>query len=237
MRPVKLFLFDLDGTLVSTGGAGLRALDRAFRELYGIDGVMASVNPQGKTDPAIFREIIRTHLRRDMAAEEAGKIAACYLNHLAGDIAADPRVRVLAGVESFLETLSRRTDIVAGLGTGNLEPGARIKLAPTGLNEIFSFGGFGSDSEDRPEVLRHGHRRAQQRVGAPIPDSAVYVIGDTVLDVRAARAAGYRAVSVASGSVGADELSASGPDYLFPDLSVARQMLEELDPASERISA
>lgn len=218
---MKLFLFDLDGTLVSTGGAGLRALSRAFEALYGIDDVRGTVNCAGKTDPAIFNEVVRRRLDRDARPDECRAIGAAYLRFLEEEVAKPPRTRVLAGVRAILDRLSRKSDCLVGLGTGNLEAGARIKLRDPDLNPFFRFGGFGSDAVNRPEVLRIGRRRAEAVAGASISSGNVYVIGDTPLDVLAAREAGFRSVAVASGKHTFEELSTAGAEFVFRDLTEA----------------
>jgi phosphoglycolate phosphatase len=224
----RLFLFDLDGTLVSTGGAGMRALSRAFFDLYGIPDAMGRINPSGKTDPAIFREMIKTFLDRDAEAGELERIGECYLSHLETEMRVPRGKGVLPGVMALVEHLSGRADAVLALGTGNLERGARFKLAPHALNEFFPTGGFGSDAEDRSEVLRFGHRRAEESAGASIPPANVFVIGDTPLDVAAARRAGYCSVAVATGRSSVDVLRGSGPDVVMPDLTHAFPWLETL---------
>jgi phosphoglycolate phosphatase-like HAD superfamily hydrolase len=237
MAGLRLFLFDLDGTLVSTGGAGLRALDRTFDELYGIKDVVKTVDPRGKTDPAIFREVIRRFLSRELDANEMTPISEAYLRHLSAEIDATRATRALAGVVEFVGHLATRPDIAIALGTGNLERGARIKLSPTRLNEHFLFGGFGSDAEDRSDVLIAGHRRAEERRQKAIPPPSVFVIGDTTLDVAAAREAGYQAVAVASGTVTIDELKAARPDFLMRDMTEAFEWLEQLDSFSGAVNA
>ena len=215
----RLFLFDLDGTLVSTGGAGLRALSLAFADLYGIADAMKRVNPAGKTDPAIFREMIETHLNRAPEPGEAERLGERYLIHLETEMRVPGGKGVLAGVRDFLEHLADRSDAVLALGTGNLERGARIKLGPHGLNPFFPIGGFGSDAEDRAEVLRFGHRRAEEAARTRISATDVFVIGDTPLDVAAARRAGFRAIAVASGGSTTATLAQTTPDFLLPDLT------------------
>ncbi len=223
---MKLFLFDLDGTLVSTGGAGLRALDKAFFKVYGVPDSVRNLNPCGKTDPAIFREMIRMYLERDMNPSDLENLSSTYLSFLQSEVDASHRKEVLKGVTEFLDHLSQRKDILMALGTGNLETGARIKLAPLDLNKYFSLGGFGSDAEERSEVLQHGRRRAEKMLSRKFDESSVYVIGDTVLDVAAARRAGFQAVAVASGAFSSEILAESKPDYLWSDMRGGFELLK-----------
>lgn len=229
MVSLKLFLFDVDGTLISTGGAGLRALSRCFEAMHGIADVARSINPAGKTDPAIFRELHALHLKRDMSTGDFEKISQAYLKCLEQEMSASNGFRPLAGVKDFLEHLKGREDIVIGLGTGNLEVGARLKLEPVRLNSYFSFGGFGSDSEERSEVLKAGHRKAERLTGKKFDPAHVYVIGDTPLDIAAARRAGFKAVAVASGRSTLEELQSFQPDYAFKDMTGAFTFLEDID--------
>lgn len=227
-RPLKLFLFDLDGTLVSTGGAGLRALNATFHDLYGIPNILSQVHPSGKTDPAIFREAVQTFLHRPLNAGELETISEAYLTRLTEETKKTHLYRVLPGVPFLLDHLKTMSDVAVGLGTGNLERGAQIKLKPTGLNSYFRFGGFGSDAEERSTLLAVGHRRAEELYGESIASDDVYVIGDTELDVRAARRAGYRAVAVATGARGRDELAEAHPDFLLSDLSEGLHLVNEI---------
>jgi phosphoglycolate phosphatase len=224
----KLFLFDLDGTLVSTGGAGLRALFRAFRELHGSDDLVRQINPAGKTDTFIFREMIRLHFASDMTLQQSQELTQRYLAYLEEEMKTAV-THVLPGVKPFLEFLVKEKPSVAiGLGTGNLERGARLKLEPVGLNTFFPFGGFGSDAEDRAEVLKAGHRRAEDRLGQKIPAKEVFIIGDTPLDVDAAHRAGFRSVAVASGSSTTAVLQAGRPDFCIESMVQAFSFLDQI---------
>ncbi|MBV9080763.1 MAG: HAD hydrolase-like protein, partial [Elusimicrobia bacterium] len=170
--------------------------------------------------------------RRDAQPGEIERLGAAYLDHLSRHAALPGAKGALEGVHEILEHLRPRADAVLALGTGNLERGARIKLAPYRLNEFFPIGGFGSDSEDRPELLRIGHRRAESAAGERIPAERVYVIGDTILDVSAARAAGYRAVAVASGGSTYEQLVAVKPDHTMRSLREAFDWLKALEAAA-----
>jgi len=225
MINAKLFLFDLDGTLVSTGGAGLKALSRCFEELFGIKEATRPINPSGKTDPAIFREMVAFHLKRSATDAEMNSISESYLKHLAAEIDASTKIRVLTGVLNFLDSLLTRGDVILGLGTGNLERGARLKLKRTPLNSYFPFGGFGSDAEDRAEVLKWGHRKAEAQSGRIIPHESVFIVGDTPLDIAAARKAGFGVIAVASGLSSYDELLAEKPDHVWRDMGEGIDLL------------
>jgi phosphoglycolate phosphatase len=216
---VKLLLFDIDQTLVNTGGAGLRALDRACLQLFGISNAMQGISPHGKTDPAIAREILRVRLRRD-AAETNGEISSileAYLLFLKDEVQSSPKYRVLPGITSLLDRIVSNKNVMLGLATGNIELGARIKLDRGRLNPYFGFGGFGSDSEDRAELVRKGAAKAAARTTGEISPSDVFVIGDTPLDIDAGTRAGFKTVGVGTGSYSIEQLLDSGASFAIPD--------------------
>jgi phosphoglycolate phosphatase len=220
---VKLLLFDIDQTLINSGGAGLRALDSACLQLFGIRNAMRDIRPHGKTDPAIAREILRVRLNK--AAAENGQIESiieAYLSFLREEVQLSPNYRVLPGIVSILEDALSRKDVMLGLATGNVELGARIKLDRGALNPYFEFGGFGSDSEDRTELVRHAARKAEARCGQPIHPSDTYVIGDTPLDIDAGNRAGFKTVGVATGSYSIEELMDSGASFAIADFDQGR---------------
>ncbi len=230
----RLFLFDLDGTLVSTGGAGTRALAKAFSALHNISDAQDVIDPSGKTDHAIFREILKKSKNAEMSIDDISRLSQLYLLHLEQEMKT-AAVKIMAGALEFVKKTAQRPNIVSGLGTGNLERGARLKLEPVGLNAYFSFGGFGSDAEDRAEMLRIGRRRGEDAAREKISDSNVWVIGDTPLDVAAARRSGFRVAAVATGRTSYDALKATKPDFVFHDLSEADPLLEmEMSSLSER---
>jgi phosphoglycolate phosphatase-like HAD superfamily hydrolase len=223
-----LFLFDLDGTLVSTGGAGLRALDFAFDEIYKIKNAVEFINPSGKTDPAIFREMVQLHLKRDMTGQDLKSLAATYLYYLEREMKTSPKKITLPGVDDFVRHVSVNPKIVMGLGTGNLERGARLKLEFSNLNSYFPFGGYGSDAEDRAEVLKFGLKRAEEFCGERISPESVYILGDTILDVAAARRAGFKCIAIASGGHSYDKLKESQPDFLLNVMNEGFDILEKV---------
>ena len=230
-RRVHLLLFDVDGTLLMSGGAGARALDAAFHALFGVEGAMRVVRPHGKTDPLICQEMFRAHLGREGAEEEVRALMAKYIELLPGCVAGSRNYRLMPGVPGLLEALPRRGDVAMGLGTGNFEEGARIKLRRGGINHHFPFGGFGSDSSDRAQLLERGFRRGEERVRREDPDARIlrWAIGDTWRDVEAGRACGARTVAVATGGDTLYRLAAAAPDHLFADFRADGAFLKLLD--------
>lgn len=217
---MRLFLFDVDGTLVSAQGAGREALGRALRATYGTAGPIAGYDFRGKTDPRIVRDLMAA---AGLAAGdvEAG-LAACfaaYVEELAALLGDGGRVRVMPGIAEVVRALSADAGALVGLLTGNIEPGARVKLSPTGLLPLFRVGAFGSDDMDRRRLPAVACARARAVAGRDFPFERVTIIGDTPLDVDCARACGAVAVAVATGQHAVEELRACAPDHLFTDFS------------------
>jgi phosphoglycolate phosphatase len=216
---VKLLLFDIDQTLVNTGGAGLRALDRACQKLFQLDHAMDGISPHGKTDPAIVREILRVRLANPApSVVEIATVLEAYLSFLKDEVRLSATYRVLPGIQHLLDGLVARDDTVVGLATGNIEMGGRVKLERGDLNRFFHFGGFGSDSEDRTELVRAAARKASDKLGVSLSPSNVFVIGDTPLDIDAGKRAGFKTVGVATGSYTVENLLASGATFAVTDL-------------------
>ena len=225
---MKLLLFDIDGTLVTTGGAGVRALDRAFLSLQRVPRASEGLSFAGRTDISIMRDIFKNKLRREPREKEVQDICRHYLSALRTELESAEGYHVLDGVAAVLELLAPRADFFLALGTGNLEEGARLKLERGGLNRYFSVGGFGSDAEDRPEVLRHGVRRAAEKAGRSFSGKDVVVIGDTVHDVTAGKAIGAVTVAVAAGHAAEADLRAAGPDHFLSSLGRPSALLDLL---------
>ncbi len=235
--PAPAFLFDVDGTLVDSGGAGVRAMRRAFTEVVGVENPWPRPDAghapppadrfdsfSGRTDPYIFRVAVEHYLGRPADPDEERAFFDRYLRYLAEEVPASPRYRVLPGVVGVLQALSARPGCVVGLCTGNLEEGARLKLARGNLDRFFSFGGYGSDDSDRAALTRVAIERARVAAGGPVDP---LVIGDSPHEVTAARRNGARVALVATGWTPRDTLLALQPDLFFEsfeheEASVAR---------------
>ena len=218
---MKLLLFDIDGTLVSTGRAGGRALDRAFCQVVGIVNALDGVRLHGKTDPAIIREVFatRAHIPRSGALQE---ILEMYVKLLPEEVQQSTSYTVLPGILRFLEDFQRHPQIACGLATGNIERGARIKLERGNLNRFFKFGGFGSDHENRTELVKKAAENGARYTGASIDPRDTFVIGDTPRDVLAGREAGFRTVGVATSAYTSADLESAGADLFVPDFEQGR---------------
>ncbi|MCS7022661.1 MAG: HAD family hydrolase [Gemmataceae bacterium] len=221
---MTVLLFDIDGTLVRTGGAGKAAMEEALRSAFGVRQIQDGVPYAGRTDRAIARDLLRVH-HIPPVEENITRLQRAYLDHL-------PRMlhqrggTVCPGVVELLRTLSTVEGMVLGLLTGNIREGARCKLAHFGLWDYFVGGGFGDEHEDRDDVAR----AAVAALGlspalAADATRQVWVIGDTPLDIRCARAIGAHAVAVATGWHSPQELAAHRPDWLLPDLTCVETVL------------
>ena len=226
---MRLFLFDVDGTLVSARGAGRAAFGRALTATYGTAGAVDTYDFRGKTDPRIVWDLLRG-AGLDDAAITRGLDAfyAAYLEELRRAIGDGSRVQVMPGIAEVVGALAARDDALVGLLTGNIEAGARLKLAPTGLWPRFRVGAFGSDDMDRRRLPAIACERARVVAGREFPFERVTIIGDTPLDVDCARACGAVAVAVATGLHPRDELVACAPDHIFTDFADVPRALAAL---------
>jgi phosphoglycolate phosphatase len=215
-RPLAI-LFDIDGTLITTGGAGARSWRLAFEDLYGIPADIGQFTDAGMTDPEVGRLTFLNVIGRPPAVEEMAALMARRLAQLPQAVAESTRYRVLDGVEQTLERLCR-DGYLLGLTTGGVEAAAHIKLARANLNHYFCFGGYGSDSTDRAKLTQAAIERAGTILGAPLDPRRPLVVGDTPKDVQAARAVGAIGVGVASGHYTDLELRDAGADYVLASL-------------------
>ncbi len=213
----KLILFDIDGTLVHTGGAGTRSLNQAFKDVFGIESAFRNIPMAGKTDPLI----VRTALRAWDLDDTDQSVELClsrYVELLADEIARSNGRRVLPGIETILARLGTIDGVVVGLLTGNIEQGARIKLEAMNLWSHFRLGAYGSDREDRNDLVFVAIERYAAATGESITTRETVVVGDTPRDISCSKPFGATAVAVATGPYGIEDLRVHKPDALFEDL-------------------
>jgi phosphoglycolate phosphatase len=215
-RPVVV-LFDVDETLVHTGGAGARSWKVAFNKLYGIPADIGQHTSAGETDPEVARATFKAVLGRDPSDDELDRVYAEYLLNLAEDILVSEGYRMLPGADSCLAGLGE-AGVLLGLVSGAMEGAARTKLIPANLNRFFLFGAYGSDSPDRAELTGIAIEKAT-RLHARLTAEEVFVVGDTPRDIDAARTAGAVSVGVATGHYSVTDLSAAGADHVLSSLA------------------
>jgi phosphoglycolate phosphatase len=226
---VRLVLFDIDGTLVIAKGAGRRALGRALARVYGTAGAIESYDFRGKTDPRIVRDLMGgAGIAPEVIRGGLDDCFEAYARGLVEEIGDGQCVNVLPGVAELVRRLDTSESVLLGLLTGNIEEGARIKLAPTGLWPYFRTGAFGSDDADRRSLPSLAARRAQALTGNHFRPEDVLVIGDTPLDIACARAFGAVAVAVATGFHPYAELQAEKPNLLFESFADVEASLARL---------
>ena len=206
MDKPEAVLFDIDGTLISTGGAGARSWRYAFDELHGIPADIGQFTDAGMTDPTVARRTFQAAVGHDPSPRELATVMAAYLDRLPYEVEHSEKYRVLDGAEELLRRLGREKGVLLGITSGAVEAAAHIKLSRAGFNRYFPFGGYGSDSEDRIELTRCALERGGRLVGQPLEPSRCFVVGDTPKDIDAGHGAGCLAVGTATGHYGADEL-------------------------------
>jgi phosphoglycolate phosphatase-like HAD superfamily hydrolase len=227
---VRLVLFDIDGTLLSSEGLGRTAMRRALGSIFGSPGNPA-YRYDGKTDRQIVRDVMRLEGHSDEYIDsQMERLIETYLEGLLeGERSGKFNVRPLAGVVDLLEALEPRKDVVLGLLTGNVEPGARIKLLAAGIDpDRFRVNAFGSDHEHRPELPAIAQRRASEKLGLDIERGRMVVIGDTPADIACGRSLGAKAIGVASGHYTVEQLREHDPYAVFPSLEDTQQLLESI---------
>ncbi len=212
-----LLLWDIDGTLIASGGAGMQAMQIGLRNALGIEGTLDDINFAGRTDRWIVRQVFEKfsvpHTEENFTAYIESYIAALPA------ALANPRARVLPGVREILATADARDDVAQGLLTGNLRRGAQTKLGHHGLWEFFPFGGFADDGELRNDISPHALRRAHEHAKVTFAPERVWVIGDTPHDIECGRVIGARTLAVATGSHTREQLAAHRPDAVLADLA------------------
>ena len=220
-------LFDIDGTLLRTGGAGQRAMERALTDVFGIAHPNEDIPAAGRTDRAITSDLFTYH-ELDPSQSQWERFQTVYFGHLQSTLQ-ELEGTVLPGIETLLDRLATRSDVTLGLLTGNFREAARIKLEHHAIDHHFAFGGYGDTHHDRDDVARVAWGEACRYLGRDISPRAVCVIGDTPADVKCARAIGARAIAVATGMFTADELTVTQPDELYHDFSDPDRFLNKLD--------
>jgi phosphoglycolate phosphatase-like HAD superfamily hydrolase len=232
---VPIVLFDIDGTLVRTGGAGTRAMNRAFQDVFGIASAFDGISMAGRTDKWILQSAA-ARARMALGDSEIRRFRDKYVSRLVEALPEEGSWKgILPGVENLLSALGSRADIFPALLTGNCERGAQIKLEYFDLWRYFRCGAYGDDVDDRNQLLAMALRRAQDcgfATGAP---HEVVVVGDTIHDVACARAAGARSIAVATGPFGPDELVAGGADVVVQDLGDTEALVGLLSTSSVQI--
>ena len=221
-----LLLFDIDGTLITSGGAGERALRAGFLERFGIEDDLQNVEIAGRTDPGIARAMLRAHGLRDTPENITAFIDA-YLAHLVAEL---PHAggRLLPGIPALLAALKPRPEVVLALLTGNVERGAEIKLTHFGVWHFFEFGAYADDHHDRNELGPFARRRAIEKHGGEFPPERIVILGDTPHDIACARAIGAKVIAIATGKFTRAELEAHRPDDVFDDLADLPAVLRAL---------
>jgi phosphoglycolate phosphatase len=227
-------LFDIDGTLVLTGGAGVRAMSRAFQELFAVDDAFRGIPMPGRTDASILADAAAAHgIPPDSPA--LARFPDIYLRYLPIELdQPGPRKDIMPGVRPLLDTLSVRDDVHLSLLTGNYERAAKVKLDYFDLWRYFAGGAFGDAAPDRNTLVTQAVARAAQFGGLRVRMSEVIVIGDTPLDVACAAASGARSIAVATGSHGVADLEAAGADAVFEDLSDTPAVLAAISTLAEQ---
>lgn len=213
---MNLVLWDIDGTLMLSGGAGDRAMDRAFTLLHNTKDIW-TIHPHGKTDIVIFKQLYQNRFRRLPTDTEIENLKKAYIEFLREELVEAPDLRLMPHVKETLEIFHSNPNICQGLATGNFEITGRMKLKRAGIDHYFSFGGFACDSEDR-QTLTH---RALEKGIAHIERTPerVYLIGDTVNDIRCGQGIGATTIGVCTCATPRADLEKAGADYVLSDLS------------------
>ena len=250
----RLALFDIDCTLIDGHGAGGRAIMRAIKDVYGVEGDLGDCSFHGRTDPGIVRDLadlwgagdpdvlvgryegetqpqvvhdLRLGTPDDIIDALVDQCVARYVELIADEVG-KARIEVLPGVKELVSALAADRRVLLGLLTGNVAEGARIKLAPTGLSSLFQVAAYGSDSALRAELPPVAVARAQKLTGRHFAGKEITVIGDTPADIECGAGLGVKTIAVATGRHSLDELAAHTPDYLFADMGDWRAVYEAI---------
>ncbi|MEO7318638.1 MAG: HAD family hydrolase [Chthoniobacteraceae bacterium] len=222
----RLLLFDIDGTLITSGGAGEHALRLGIKDRFGIDDDLRGIEIAGRTDSGIARKFFAKHSLPDTPGNTASFFDG-YLTHLPR-LLSEKNGRLLPGIIPLLDALRAREDVILALLTGNLERGAQLKLTHYGVWDYFEFGAYADDHHDRNQLGHFARTRAKERHGIEFPPEHIYVLGDTPHDITCARAIGAKAVAIATGQFSHAQLADHAPDLLFDDLGNVDAVLAAL---------
>jgi phosphoglycolate phosphatase len=227
---MKFILFDIDGTILDSGGAGVKALNMAFEEIFNVKDAFSSISLAGKTDLQILKEGFSIH-NIPFSNGIIPEFYRSYTCHLRRNII-NSQGHVKPGIRDALrELLARDSSYILGLLTGNIEEGAKIKLAAFELDSYFSIGAFGNDDEDRNRLLPIAVDKLHKRNSVKVSFSDCVVIGDTPLDISCSKPYGAFSVAVATGPYSAEVLSLAGADVVFNDLSDTDALLYAIESA------
>lgn len=226
----KLVLFDIDGTLLTIGGAARRAISRALKEVYQIVDSLENLSRSafaGKTDPEIILSILeKNHYRNSSRHDKLPSFYRCYTEALKEELPGESRARLFPGVRELLQKLKSSNRAVLGLLTGNIREGALIKLSHFGLESFFTHGSYGSDSGNRSDLPAFAVQRVKEDTGKEYRGKDVVIIGDTLSDLMVSQENGARSVLVATGFFPYEELAQAGPDHLFRDFSNTSEVVK-----------
>lgn len=220
----RLFLFDIDGTLITSGGAGEAALRQAMSSRFGVVEDLRGITLAGATDALIAASLLEKH-GLESSPHNIAALLDSYLHHLKESIARHSG-RVLPGILPLLDALRQRPEAVIALLTGNMVRGAEIKLSHYGVWDYFEFGAFADDHRDRNELGKFAQARAIEKHGISFLPSEIFVIGDTPRDIECGKAIGAKTVAIATGNYDRASLAAHSPDFLFEDLRDTKTVLE-----------
>lgn len=222
----RLLLFDIDGTLINSGGAGIEALKRALKERFKIEDDLHDIEIAGMTDSGIVTSILEKHMI-ERTPENIAAFLDSYVHFLSKELPLR-KGKLLPGILDLLKKLKGRKQVVLGLLTGNLSRGAELKLGHYGVWHFFEFGAFADDHHDRNELGAFARKRAKEKHGREFSAAEIDVIGDTPRDIACGKALGARTIAVATGSWSSEKLAKHNPDILIDDFSDVDRLIDTL---------
>lgn len=225
---MRLVLFDIDGTLLLTGGVGQSSAGVSLKRVFGTDGRVDEIYPTGRTIEAIFEDtLVDAGFSREEYQQKREALYADFFEEFTSRLErSEHEIRDLPGAKSLVEDLSQREDVILGLTTGNHQRTARYKLQEAGFDlDDFKVGAYGNETTHRPDLVSLAHARAAEFTRREIPRHQTFVLGDTARDVQSAQAFGAVSIAIQTGMASASDLATASPDYLLPDLQELKQLL------------